>query len=239
MIPIKEVYDSVAKDYVNSAENGDLSFDTFNRVSKKMELRVMDYITGDIENLKPPAPYTSQKLKDYLSEFITKYPKNVEGGSILKPADYYVFENMYHVGDYKKNGCKDDTEAEDKYTTIDLLNTAAFNDRTKSNIVGLYPTFENPICKMVGNKFEFMPKDLGGVVLEYIRYPKFAKIVSKEDTEYNQLIIDEEKSTNYEYGDWAQELLVYFISRAFGISTREDSLLQRTSVVGKLVRDEK
>ena len=252
MIPVKDIYDSVALDSVNSAENGDLNFEMFNRLSKKAELRLLDYLTGDIENIKPPVPYTSQKLKDFLSDFITKYPKAVEGGSIVKPDDYYSFENMYMIGNFSKpSTCDEDIEGEEVWNTpIELVDGGEFYHRSSSYIVGLRPSFRKPIAKMVGFKkknvdesamgqFEFMPKDIGSVVLEYVRYPKFAKIVGVVDEEYMEEVIDETASANYEYGDWARELLVYFISREFSTHTREDSLLQHSQITGKLVRDEK
>lgn len=241
MIPVRDIYDSVALDSVNSAENGDLNFPMFNRLSKTAELRLLDYLSGDIENVKPPVPYTSQKLKDYLSDFISKYPKAVVNGAIDKPGDYYGFENLYMVGSFDKpSTCDEEIEAEETCNTkIELVDGAEFTYRCTSYIKGLRPSFRKPIAKMVGGNFEFAPKDIGNVVLEYIRYPKFAKIVSKIDETYNDEVIDEALSTNYEYGDWARELLVYFISRSYSTTTREDSLLQHTQITGKLVRDEK
>lgn len=238
MIPVKLIFDSVNRDYVNSAENGHLSFEMFNRLSLRAETRLMDYISGDVENVKPPFLYTSQKVKDYLSSFIAKKPLEVSDGRILKPKDYYGFENLYLLGDFDVNDCKEYIPTE-KLNPIELLGGAAFAARTKSYIVGLAPSFDTPIAKMVGDGFEFAPSDLGSVVLEYIRYPKFAKIVSKKDEEYNYLVIDEAKSENYEYGEWAIDFLIYFIGRAFAVSTREGALLQSSQFVGKTVRDEK
>ena len=241
MIPVKDIYDSVALDSVNSAENGDLNFEMFNRLSRTAELRLLDYLTGDIENVKPPVPYTSQKLKDFLSDFITKYPKAVQEGTIIKPSDYYGFENLYMVGNFDKPAtCDEDIEGEEVWNTpIELVDGGEFYHRSSSYIQGLRPSFRKPISKMVGNKFEFAPKDIGSVVLEYVRYPKFANIVAKTDEEFMEQFIDETESTNYEYGDWARELLVYFISREYSTHTREDSLLQHSQITGKLVRDEK
>ena len=241
MVPVKDIYDSVAKDSVNSAENGDLNFEMFNRLSRNAELRLLDYLTGDIENIKPPVPYTSQKLKDFLSDLIAKYPKAVVAGTIPKPDDYYSFENLYMVGNFDKPAtCDEDIEGEEVWNTpIELVDGGEFYHRSSSYIVGLRPSFRKPIAKMVGNKFEFSPKDIGSIVLEYVRYPKFAKIVGVVDEEFMEEVIDVEKSANYEYGDWARELLIYFISREFSTHTREDSLLQHSQITGKLVRDEK
>lgn len=240
MIPIKEIFDVVYNDYFNSAENGEITFPQFNRLSKLAEIRLMDYLNGDVENIKPPMPYTSQKLKDYLSHFITKYPKDVQDGIVSKPGDYYGFENMYFIGnDAPDCSLAEPIETETKYTPINLIDGNEWNMRSKTFIKRLRPSFYKPVCKEVGDYFEFNPKDLGGVVLEYVRYPKFGQIVAKFDPERNVEVIDESASTNYEYGDWARELLVYFISRLVSIGTREDSLLQHTQGVGKLVRDEK
>lgn len=241
MIAVKEIYDAVAKDSVNSAENGDLSFEKFNRLSKAAEIRILDYISGDIENLRPPAPYTSQKVKDHLSFLITPFPKAVSEGKIIKPIDFYGFENISMVGDFSNpEKCGEGEEGKEKCNTpIELVDGKEFTKRCKSYIKRKRPSFTRPIAKMVGDTFEFSPKDIGNVVLEYIRYPKFARIVSKKDEEYNDVVVDEKLSTNYEYGEWATELLKYFITRGFATGTREDSVLQHTQITGKLVRDEK
>lgn len=241
MIPIKEVYEDVSKDTVDSATNGNLDFETFNRMSKRAELRLMDFLTGDVEGVKMPAPYTTEKLKGWLSPFITPFPAQVRNSRISKPEDYYSYENMFLLGSYNNtSSCGEEDESQEGCnTSIELLNGDKFYQRCNTFIEGLKPSFTKPIAKEVGKEFEFLPQDLGSIRLEYVRYPKFAKIISKIDTVYNDEVVDESLSTNYEYDESMRELLIYFITQSFGVKVRENALLQSNELQGKLVRDGK
>lgn len=241
MISVKSVYEDVALDTVDSATNGNLDFKTFNRMSKRGELRLMDFLTGDVENIKPPTPYTTEKLKGWLSPFITPYSVQIKNGKIDKPENYYGFENFYLLGTYNvQSSCYEEVDNQEGCnTSIELLDGNKFYQRCNTFIEGLKPSFTKPIAKEVGNTFEFLPKDLGSIVLEYIRYPKFAKIVGSIDPVYNDEVIDENLSTNYEYDENMRELLIYFITQSFGVKVREQALLQANELQGKLVRDGK
>jgi hypothetical protein len=242
MIEIKSIYDDVALDMVDSATNGNLDFETFNRMSKRGQLRVADFLSGDVNNEKSPIPYSGQKIKDWLSPFITPFPAQVKNGKIDKPDDYYGFENMVLIGNVSIDSNCDEEEITNEIcnTPIELLDGNKFNQRCTSFIEGLRPSLSKPIAKEVGNTFEFMPKDLGSIKLEYIRYPVFAKIVKSPELDiYHEEVIDEVNSTNYEYQESMRELLVYFITQSFGIKVREAALLQANQLQGKLVRDEK
>ena len=240
MIPVSEVYDAVTKDEANIDENGQIKFSAYNRMSKKAELRLLEYLTSDVENIKPPMMFTSQKDKDWLSFLITPFPMQVSKGFITRPTDYYAYDSLALLGNYaNKNDCNDEDKLAGGNTVIELLNTNQFDERGSTYIEDLKPSFIKPIVKMVGNKFEFMPKDLGSIELSYIRYPKYASIVTKVDTKFNQEVIDIDNSSNYEWNDFALELLVYFIVNQFTINTREQALSQANRVVGKLIRDEK
>lgn len=241
MISVKSVYEDVALDTVDSATNGNLDFKTFNRMSKRGELRLMDFLTGDVENIKPPTPYTTEKLKGWLSPFITPYSVQIKNGKIDKPENYYGFENFYLLGTYNvQSSCYEEVDNQEGCnTSIELLDGNKFYQRCNTFIEGLKPSFTKPIAKEVGNTFEFLPKDLGSLVLEYIRYPKFAKIISKADPIYNDEVVDEALSDNYEYDESMRELLIYFITQSFGVKVREQALLQANELQGKLVRDGK
>lgn len=237
MIPIQTIYEDVALDNVNTAENGNLSYAMFNRISKRSELRMLDFLSGDVENLKPPMPYTSQKVKDWLAPFITPYPKQVEKGKITRPEDYYSYENMYRLGNGDTTECGDEEVGEDGCNTpIELLDGKKFTTRCQTFIEGLKPSFKKPIAQAVGRTFEFLPKDLGSITLEYVRYPVFGRIVTKMDTARNDEIIDTLASKNYEWDEYARELLVYFITDTFAIHTRETALKQQNQATGKTVR---
>jgi len=230
----KGVLDNISKE-----ENGRLTADQFNRLSQRAEMRLLDYITSDIENQKPPIMYLSQKNKDYLSPFIEKKDDQVTGGFITKPNDYYMYENMYRIGGkVNTENCDEDEVDEngDCNTVIELLEGSKFTRRCESYINGLRPSLNKPIAKEVGNKFQFMPKDLGSVTLEYVRLPKYGILKMKTDPVYNNMVVDVDGSQNYEFGEWAQEYMIYFITQMFGVHIREQGLVQGNELIGKNVR---
>lgn len=240
MIKVSEIYDDVALDCVNSYENGELSYSMFNRLSKRAELRMLNYLSGDIENIKPPMPYNNQLLKDILAPFIEKYFAQVLGGIITRPKDYYSFDSMVLLGDYAvQSNCDDDNTdvVQGCNTTIYVLSSDVFDMRCKTYIEGLSPSFKKPITKQVGRNFEFMPVDIGSVVLQYIRYPKFAKIVVSPNRDvYNNEVIDEALCIDYEYDEFAREMLIFWITQEYGVSSREQALLQANQLEGKSAR---
>jgi hypothetical protein len=190
MLDVISVYEDAARDAVNKDENGYFSYEMFNRLSRKAELRLIDWLTGHASAEVPPEMYSSQKVRDLLSPFVTKYPKNVSGGEITKPEDYYLYENMYMLSGKHKSDCdedeqEDDPSEEECNVPIELLSNEKYYVRCNTNIRLLKPSFKKPVAKMTGLKIEFNPSDLGSIVLEYIRYPKFAAIKVANDPVYN------------------------------------------------------
>ena len=225
-IDILSVYDDVVKDTANADQNGHLSYEKFSRLSRRAELSLIDWLSGGVTNERMPIPWQSQKNKDWLSSFITKFPAQVANGFITRPADYYQFENIYRLGPVLNQDCDDEeqeyNETSDCNTSIKLLDGQAFNQRCQTNIEELKPTVDNPVSKMVGKTFEFAPKDLGPVTLEYIRRPVFGSITSKTDPTFNDDVPD--VVVNYEWDEFAREFLVWFICDAFANNTREQAL---------------
>lgn len=235
MLFVSEVYTS-SLDRINKDENSYMSIAMFNRFSKLAELRILDWLSGDVANEKPPIPFLSQKNKDWLSLFIAKYPAHVTSGAISKPVDYYVYDNLYKLGSPLPADCDEDiSDKESCNTPIEILDNDAFNIRCNTYIEELKPR-NKPIAKEIGDGFEFAPRDLGSVTLEYIRLPKFANIVSKPDPVYNDEVPDENASTNYEWPEFALEPLVYFISDLFFNHTREKAGKEFNIQTGKTVR---
>lgn len=232
------VYEDVVRDNVFASENGNFGYEMFNRLSKRAELRLLDWLSGDTENTRPPQPYLSQKNKDWLSPFITKYPQQVAGGVITKPADYYGYENLYLLTASGQTVCDDD-DVKVRKKPVELLDGDQFYERDNTSIEGLAPSLGRPIVKVVGNTLEFLPQDLGSVVLEYIRYPKFGVVAFKDDPVYNDVIADPSSSTDYEWEEYARELLIWFITDTYSIHTREQALKQSNIISGKTARDAK
>lgn len=225
MIPAKFIYDSVTKDVVNVVENGNMNYGMANRCFKRGELRLIDYLTGDVEGVKPPEMYLSTKNKDWVSFLIKSKKKNVYDGIFEKPEDYYRKENLYWYD-------------RDTQKPIEVLNGAQFNSRTLTPIKGLRPK-DQPIAKVVGNNFVILPRKVGVVELEYIRYPIFANIKTVIDPVYNEEVIDEAASTDFEWGEWATELLIYFVTESYAFYNRDTEALNFNKAIGKLVRAER
>lgn len=218
-------------DALSPQSNGEISIPLFNRYSKRAELILMDIATGDWKGQQLPEPYTTQKVKDFCAPFIFPFPTNVQDGKIPFPKDYYGFENMVLLGVYgRKKSCTDEEEnseydvLDDSNTPIELLDGSQFTARCNTYIKLLKPSFKKPIAKIVNNTFEFMPKDLGSIKLEYYRYPKFAEITPTIDTTYNQEIPDPNNSQDYEWDEKARGLLIYFIVDLFANRTSNKAM---------------
>lgn len=239
MIEISSIFNDVALDNVNASENGNLSYQMFNRLSRRAELRMLNFLSGGVDDFKLPIPYTTQLLKDILAPMIEKFSVNVEGGIITRPTNYYAFDSMVLLGNYKvEQECEDeDTNVVvGCNTVIELLDSSQFDLRCRTDIEDLKPSLNKPIAKMVGRTFEFAPYDMGSIKLQYLRYPVFGRIVSTMDTVYNQEVVDETLSTNYEYDEFAREMLVFWITQEFSVHTREQALMQANMVEGKSAR---
>jgi hypothetical protein len=224
MIPVKDIYDDCT-DTIGTDQNGDLSFTKFSRLSRRAELRIIDWLTGN-DTIIPAPPF--QKNKDWLSTFIQQLPAQVLAGKIAKPDDYYTYDNGYRLGNKLEADC-DDSETISSggcNTPIEIMDGQQFYVRCNTYIEEKKPSFKKPIAKIVGREFEVLPTDLGSAVIEYIRNPVFATIVSKKDDEFNDLVIDEDLSTNYEWPESCRELLVWFIVNSFSDYTREQALKQ-------------
>jgi hypothetical protein len=235
MIGVIETYNAVS-DKVKQEENGELSFSSFNIKSKQAEIKLLDFITGDIEGLKPPEPYNNEKIRDWATIFITTRTAQVENGLFAKGSDFYRFESLVMIGDYRDEVCGKDVFVSKGDTPIEVLDAQQFDSRCQTFIKRLQPSDKKPISKMVGENFICQPKDLGSVKLEYVRYPVFAEIKVAYDPVYNQDIPNETTSINYEWPTYAFPLLVWLISQMYGISTRENALAQQLQVEGKSIR---
>ena len=229
-----------ARDLINTNENGELPYEMFNRLIIRASLRLLNYLTGGTDGQAPPMMYDTEKAKGFISYLITPYRQQVVDSLLAKPADYYAFENMYEMS-LKENGCEPDKDCDDEsndvneiiYRDIELLGGDAFKIRASTNIELLKPK-NKPIAKEVGKNFEFLPKDIANVRLDYIRYPIAGNIVSVHDNTYNDEIASASLSTNSEWGLWAKEMLLFFIGDSFSNYTREAALKQNNILTAQL-----
>jgi hypothetical protein len=238
MLDVLSIYQDSARDNVNKDENGDFGYELFNRISRRAELRLIDWLTGDVAGVAPPTPYLTQKNKDWVAFLIKKHNAQFVGGEIDKPSDYYQWDNFYRIGGKVVSDCEEPEEfpEDNPDIPIEILDGQQYNVRRKTFIDELKPSYTKPVSKLVGKKFEATPKDLGSVTLEYIRYPVFGKIVTKFDPVYNDDIADPAASTDYEWDEYARELLIWFITDTFTIHNREQALKQANLQTGKTVR---
>lgn len=221
MIPVEKIYLDVL-DAIDKDQNGEMDFELFNRMSRRAELRLLDYLTGNVTGQVLPIAYSSQKSKDLLSDFITPFKTSLDSdGRFSKPDDYYYYDNMFSLT-IENVGCDVDVDCdtdinvdEVKNNVITLLNGDRFNKRKNTYIQTLKPTPEKAIAKEVGTGFEIYPASIPGVYLEYIAFPEYAEIVGAIDTTYNTPIVNTVTSTNYKWNEGATEMLVYFISDSF------------------------
>jgi hypothetical protein len=184
----------------------------------------------------PPEPWLTQKNRDWLSPFIARLKANVINSVITKPADYYKYDNFYRIGSKVEQDCEEEISPDQCDTPITILDGDKFNQRCITYIAGKKPSFSKPIGKIAGNEIEVRPRDLGSITLEYIRYPKFAKLGKKIDPDFNDEVPDPANSEDYEWGEWARELLVFWITDMFANHIREQALKQFNAATGKTVR---
>lgn len=225
MIDPIEIYQDAVRDDSNKSENGYMPYEMFNRYLRRAEIALLKFLTGDLVMAQDfPIPYNTQKCKDYLRKFIAKKEAN---NSFKLPEDYYYWDNLEMIGDFKKQDCEDSDKVEtieNCNTPIPILDGQVFNTRCKSYIPGLRPSQGSPICKIVDNTVITAPKEVGSMKLEYIRYPKFGRIEVMEDKEHNDVVPDPNKTVKCEWDEWAREPLVWMIVNLFSKHTREKAL---------------
>lgn len=232
MLSAVEVFQD-CEDRINPQENGMFTYAMFNRYSWLAQLRLLEWLSGDVSAIIPPEPYRSQKNRDWLSDFVTQYKTNVVDGIITKPTDYYLFQDLYGLRGNLED-CEDDDTVLIEDQPIILLGNDKFKIRAKTRIKRLKPSNDKPIVKEVGKTFVFNPIDSGSVVLEYIRYPLKASITPKID-EYNNQVPD--TWVDFEWSEISRETLVWFITDSFANRNREQALKQTNIITGKVVRE--
>lgn len=242
MIPSYEIYDHVAF-RVNKYQGGEVTTEDFNRVSWLAQLSLIDWLNGSFSGQEAPELADVQKNRDWLSFLVTPQSFQVTGGVITRPEDYYGFENLYKIGGALTSECENEDGEEIEYdpsadcnTPIQLLENNKFNYRCTTWIKTLKPSFAKPISKQVGKKFEFAPKDLGSITLEYIRLPKKSEYKTTIDPTYNEEVADKANSVPFEWGEEATSALVYFIVDEFMNHTREKAGKEFNNATGKSPR---
>lgn len=237
-IPANEIYERVLF-RINKTEGGYLTADDFNGISWLAQLALIDWLSGDVSGIIPPEPYLSQKNRDWLSFLLTKFPASVTNGKIVKPANYYLYENMYKLNGTLVSDC-DYEEIGEKMilnASIELLSNSKFYNRCNTWIKDLKPSFDKIVAKMVGNTIEFEPNDIGSIVLEYYRYPVKSEIASTIDNVTNDEIVT--SVVDFEWPEFARPILIWFICDQFFNHTDDTTKKQLNAASGKVVREQK
>lgn len=239
---IISLYEDWARDNVNKDENGPASYQMFNRLVNRASLRVLNLITGGTAGMAPPFAYSTEKAKGFVSFLITPYKQQVVGGVMVKPADFYQYENLSWMMLKETPGCTPDGGCDDEeinlednivYKPIEMLDGQVFDQRATTNIELLKPK-NKPIAKEVGRNIEFLPLEIGNAKLEYIRYPICGEIKTVHDNTYNDEIADPTTSINSEWDEWARELLLFFMTDNYATSSREQALKQNNAATSQL-----
>lgn len=234
MLSAIEVYQDCS-DSINAQENGQFSYLLFNRFSWRGQLRLLEWLSGDVAGVAPPEPYRTQKNRDWLSDFVVKFPVNVNGGIITRPADYYLYQDMYLLRGELQSCDEGEEMVIFPNKPITLHGNDKFYQLANTYIDRLRPTADKPIAKQVGTTYEFYPEDIGSMVLEYIRYPKRASITPAIDPVYNQEVPG--TVVDFEWNENSREVLNWFICDAFSNRTREQAFKQFNELTGKVTRD--
>lgn len=237
---IISLYEDWSRDSVSKDENGTASYEMFNRMVKRGSLRLLNYITGDQSGQSLPLSYSTEKAKGFISFLITPYRQQVVDGLMAKPADYYEYENLYLMA-LKQTGCEEPTDCDTQdnpdeiiYTPVEMLDGQQFIVREQTYIELLKPSLKKPIAKEVGLNIEFLPKDVGNAKLEYIRYPIAGTVNSVYDPVYNDQIADAATSIDSEWGEWARELLLFFMTDMFANNVSQQSMKQNNIISQQL-----
>lgn len=237
MIDAISLYEDITKDSVNTDQNGSLSIARFNRLSRRAELLLLDWLTGDVAGQTPPAPWLTQKNKDWLSPILVRTSMQVVNGLISKPSDYYLYDNLFRITGQTNDDCDEDADFQAQQNprpNVTVLDGDSFNERTDTWIEELKPSFQKPIGQVVGNNIEVFPSDLGSVTLQYIRYPVFAVLTPGKDPLYNTEIAT--AAVNYEWPEAVRSVLIYAITDMASNNTREQALKQFNAASGKTMK---
>lgn len=223
-IPVIDIWEGVNAD-INIGESGQLTKENFTIWLNRTQLNLLRFLTGDlVDNIVFPMPYEKQKCKDYLKQFITRKLFN---NNITIPENYYQWDNLYKLGKVLS-----DTDCENEDYKIDescdkqipILDGQQFKSRCDNWIDEMQPTNGSPICKIVDNKIETEPKDVGSMCLEYIRYPKDVTLVMTTDPNTGEEIVDDVASGSLEWDKWATEYLIWGVVNYHSKRTREQAL---------------
>jgi hypothetical protein len=87
-------------------------------------------------------------------------------------------------------------ESVEGWTPVEVVTDAVWADRLRSSLK--YPDKEEPICRFIGGRIEFAPKDLKYVSMTYLRMPNPAVLGYTIDSN-NDIVYNPATSTQFEW----------------------------------------
>lgn len=179
----------------------------FNISAKAVNIDLFKVKAGLPEEYRPGAPFPrqawqiTQKITDDLRRFM--FVMGIDGpqlqinkhGLATLPTDY-IRESSIVYDNGKTVGC----ETEEGWVAVEPVTDGVWADRLSSSIK--YPDKEYPICRFMGNKIEFRPKNLRSVNMTYLRIPQPAVLGYTID-DNNDIVYNAATSTQFE---WPEDL---------------------------------
>ena len=175
----------------------------FNLACKAVNIEYFKLKAGLPEEYRVGAPMPrqawqlTQKITDDLRMFM--HVMGIDGpqlqinryGLATLPANY-VRESSIMYDNASTVNC----ESVEGWTAVEVVTDAVWSDRLASSLK--YPDKEYPICRFIGGRIEFAPKDLKYVSMTYLRMPEAAVLGYTIDSN-NDIVYNAATSTQFEW----------------------------------------
>lgn len=175
----------------------------FNLACKAVNIEYFKLKAGLPEEYRVGAPMPrqawqlTQKITDDLRMFM--HVMGIDGpqlqinrfGLATLPANY-VRESSIMYDNASTLNC----ESVEGWTAVEVVTDAVWSDRLASSLK--YPDKEYPICRFIGGRIEFAPKDLKYVSMTYLRMPNPAILGYTIDSN-NDIVYNPATSTQFEW----------------------------------------
>ena len=175
----------------------------FNLACKAVNIEYFKLKAGLPEEYRVGAPMPrqawqlTQKITDDLRIFM--HVMGIDGpqlqinrfGLATLPANY-VRESSIMYDNASTVNC----ESVEGWTAVEVVTDAVWSDRLASSLK--YPDKEYPICRFIGGRIEFAPKDMKYVSMTYLRMPEAAVLGYTIDSN-NDIVYNPATSTQFEW----------------------------------------
>jgi len=211
--------------YVSNKEQiGDvLSPSSFNVMLEAANVDYFKKTYGLPEEYQPgmPLPRVSYDITQKIIDSMRPFKKNKtiltdNNGEASLPSDYIHFTGMIRSNYINEDNC----ETSMSYASVEEMKDAQLADRLSNSIT--VPTKNNPVFIISGDGMSFYPKEKATYTMYYIRIPK--KPVFAYTIEGDQVVYDEEGSTQIEWGEEVHMDIARLMLAYAGINMRDREL---------------